>query len=203
MGPDSSDLVIHSVTEARLYAKVAPCPSCEGGPTAICHQSVEYDIADCRLLVPVHCRACDQRAVFVFSTKQIERCQPVYHCLFELREPASLPAAQVINPWPEPSHIIDLPNWLTLHMLSLEHARLAGLEARTMRDRGITRRYQVEARYCLDEALKFYSDDDELPGPAAFFGRDQLQRLFDHPELFVRSRLISLRDALPVGGAEG
>ena len=60
-----------------------------------------------------------------------------------------------------------------------------------------SRRLGYEAAQCLEEALKFYRDDNDLPPPEAFLREQSRQQLRERPNLFARSRLINLRARLP------
>jgi hypothetical protein len=59
------------------------------------------------------------------------------------------------------------------------------------------RRLALEAAQCLDEALKFYVEDNDLPTKDTFFHHGSRQRFRDHPEQFSRQRLLHLRSKLP------
>lgn len=188
-------LPVHTLTEARLYLKVTPCGHCGAGPFV-------YRISDTRVYgstmkIPARCRHCGQMTTFNFDTSEIEGRGPLFARLDELREPTHLPAAQVINPTREPSRVIDVAGWLTLHMAISEKARAMAVEAETMAQRGAVRRLQIEAGHCVDEALKFYEEDNELPPDDAFFTPDSRDRYRQRPELFTRQRLVTLRRALP------
>ena len=99
-------------------------------------------------------------------------------------------AAPRINPSPEPSRIIDVGQWLTLFRVILEAASQAA-------GRAESRRLGYEAAQCLDEALKFYDEDSDLPPEDAFFHEATADRFRSHPELFARQRLLAMRDKLP------
>jgi hypothetical protein len=59
------------------------------------------------------------------------------------------------------------------------------------------RRFGIQAAQCLDEALKFYLPDEELPGPVAFFNAASRERFRQHPEQFARRRLVEMKLKLP------
>ena len=127
-------------------------------------------------------------------------CQAVTRLRFRLpTPPESISAgragpadrAAVVNATGEPSRILDLGQWLTLFRMLTE---TAGHEA----NRTETRRLSLEASQCLDEALKFYDDEDnDLPPSEAFFHKDSRDRFNAHPEQFSRQRLLHLRSKLP------
>lgn len=69
--------------------------------------------------------------------------------------------------------------------------------ASTEPDRQKKRRLLIEAAQCLDEALKFYIDDNDLPPSGAFLHEGSKQRFRQNPGQFSRERLIHLRSKLP------
>lgn len=95
-----------------------------------------------------------------------------------------------INTSNAPSRLIDVGQWLVLFRVLLESA---GSET----DRRRARLLGFEAAQCLEEALKFYGPDNDLPPESACFSEGSLQRLRHHPQLFARSRLVNLRAKLP------
>ena len=99
-------------------------------------------------------------------------------------------AAARINPGAEPSRIIDVAQWLTLF-------RVVSEAAAAQSDPSESRRLGYEAAQCLEEALKFYRDDSDLPPPEALLHEQSRHQLRERPNLFARSRLINLRAKLP------
>ena len=69
--------------------------------------------------------------------------------------------------------------------------------ARTAEDCTQVRQLQLQAAQCLDEALKFYDPDNDVPPPEAFFSEDSQRHFRERPDLFSRQRLIELRAKLP------
>jgi hypothetical protein len=112
---------------------------------------------------------------------------------FEVSDPADWPTLESIvsiNRSDDHSQVIDVYGWITLHSMIVA-------QARDTEDRARARRMQMLAGLCLDEALKFYEEDNDLPPPEAFF-RDASRKQFqDRPEMFAVQRLIDLRTALP------
>jgi len=96
----------------------------------------------------------------------------------------------VVNSTDEPSWILDVAQWLTLFSMMTE---MAGKES----DKTAARRLSLEAAQCLDEALKFYEEDNDLPPTEAFFHQGSRDRFRDHPQQFSRQRLLHLRSRLP------
>ncbi len=89
------------------------------------------------------------------------------------------------------SELIDVAEWLGLchHFMDL---------AQTNPQEEQSHEQIVSARYCLNEALKFYPEDSHLPPPSAFFGRLGDQRYKEHPAVFLKTKLLELRRRLGV-----
>lgn len=171
-------LVAHSVAEAFLFVSLAYCPKCQRRPirpVGEIHRAVS-GADDWRL--SVNCPGCGQDTDLQFAIR-----------------PAPVAGVAVpINPLGQRSQIIDLAGWLTLFRTILD-----GAAGET--DRGDARAMTLEAVQCLDEALRFYSFGEDTPDETAFFAAISLQRFRDHPEQFRRSRLLALKDRLPVSGS--
>jgi len=172
-------LVAHSLAEAYLYILATPCASCGSGPLRGGEAELANDVGGAR-------------AVSIAAT--CGSCQGLTRLRFRLPAPPErIPAQQtpVVNPTAEPSQILDLSQWLTLFRMLTEKA---GHEA----SKSGARQLALEAAECLDEALKFYDDEDnDLPPVEAFFGKDSRDRFKAHPDQFSRRRLLHLRSKLP------
>jgi hypothetical protein len=64
------------------------------------------------------------------------------------------------------------------------------------------RELAYEAALCLDEALKFYDSDEELPSEDAFFSEAGRRRYREHPQHFARSKWRERRLKLPDAAAK-
>ncbi len=172
---DDARLHAHSLAEAFMYLGVTPCARCHKGPLA-CDEKISAD--DGRLItMQGQCAQCANRFEFIF-TLPINDAPQDRDDLYP-----------VLNPTEEPSHILDVGQWITLFRVILE---AADKEEKKIE----ARRLGYEAAQCLDEALKFYTDN-ELPPESAAFTPESRDRLRDHPELFARERLLDLRSKLP------
>ena len=180
---DSSFLPANSLAEAFLYILVTPCAACGRGP-------IRGEAAE---KLP---SAADSVRVTVRSWCPV--CGATPSLSFALPSDASLEKPQtgaVVNPGGRPSRLIDLPHWLTLFRMIVEAA------ARET-DKVQARHLGLEAAQCLEEALRFYDDEEnDLPGDEAFFS--DASRLVFHrrPEQFSRQRLMNLRSKLPSADA--
>ncbi|MGQ9648897.1 MAG: hypothetical protein ACUVXJ_02180 [Phycisphaerae bacterium] len=186
-------LIPHSLAEARLYVKTQRCASCGEGPLVISREAPSYDAAAHRLTVTVVCDECGQAARIAFCVREIERRGPVLSMLGELRDISRQPAAQVINPTRRPSRMIDVAGWVMLYTMLTEEARTESLKSTSMEKRAAVRRMRIEAAQCLDEALKFFNEDSDLPPREAFFTKESYRHFLDRPDLYTRQRLIEMR----------
>lgn len=176
---DGTPLTAHSHTEIDFFCKATPCAVCGRGPLERqesdeeCGQAVAHTAA-----VRVLCKACREPSAFSF------RLPP---------DPPSDPISEleIINPTEEPSRIIDVSRWITLYAVLHEKSARTSAPPRK-------RLLELQAGQCLDEALKFYDDEEnDLPPPSAFFDDSARARLRDQPQEFSRQRLINFRASLP------
>ena len=168
-------LPAHSLAEAHLYLKVTPCGECSKGPWEVAGEPAGD--GDRRTLA-ARCHHCGAAQEFTFQCDRA-RAAPGLEDL----------PVEPINPTDQPSRIIDLGQWISLFYHLLESAD------RTP-DKIEARRLGFEAAQCLDEALKFYGDD-ELPARSCFFADASRQAFAEHPEKFARQRLRDMRVRLP------
>jgi hypothetical protein len=167
-----------SVIERHFYLMVAQCSQCGKGPfKLVSTEKVPDQPVD---IWYVQCRQCRAGLRLVFDRKPL--------LVDEIESAAdSLPE---VNPSDRPSRLIDLGQWLGLF-----HRILAA--ASEEKDRKESQRLGYEATLCLEEALKFYIPESDLPPAEAFWTDISKQRLREHPELFVRQRLLQMREKLP------
>lgn len=181
MSDEASVIQIHSVAEAYLYLMVQPCPFCENAPLEKTHDLTKTGPGDSGWRLSASCPACRQDSTL----------------LFEIQPPPTREQAQSsrINPTPRPSRAIDLLGWLTLFQSILAAANKQKGAQRS-------RELAAEAAQCLDEALKFYQGDEELPPPDAFFTERSRRRFEAHPQQFARSQWLERRLRLPDTNAQ-
>ena len=171
----------HSVAEAFLYVLVTPCPICKCGARQASKSAP----------------AGDGGVISIVAT--CDNCGGTEECFFEA--PGPLPAVDPlsdsapINPTAEPSELIDVAQWVTLYQLMLESAEETP-------DRQERRWRRFRAAQCLDEALKLYAPDSDVPPESAFFTDSSRSAFRDHPQRFARERLLDLRAKLPDVEAE-
>lgn len=167
-------LPAHTFNEAKLYLAVTTCQACGAGPWITGSIAPPTEAAP-EITLHAHCHACGAARVFVF------RC--------ENSLPADGPQAECINPTAYPSRLIDVRQWLSLFYLLIDEA-----SRETSKPESRLKGYR--AALCLEEALKFYGDN-ELPPATAFFSPASAGAFREHPERFARQRLRDLRSKLP------
>jgi len=179
---NSKPLLIHSLTEARLYVRIRPCDACPEGSLQADIAGLGLNLADQILVVPAQCKTCGKQADIRFALNQIDHLD-----LAAWLEPA----VEAINPTNEISQVLDVADWLTLHSL-------IEMEAKSAENPLQARKLHLEAAQCIDEAMKFFDEDNDLPPPDAFYSDRSMRQFRDHPEHFTREHLIDLRNRLPV-----
>lgn len=170
-------LPAHSLAEAFFYVMVARCPACnDGGLKAGNAQSLSSTAGEVLLTIPTECSKCKSTTNLLFA-------------LPEAPSPAgNQPAA--VNSTSDPSRIIDLAQWVTLAHVIIEAA-----SRETNRQQ--SRHLGMEAAQCLEEAIKFFRNDNDLPEPTAFFSAESRRRFEQAPQKFSRQRLVNQRAKLP------
>ena len=163
----------HSWAEAHIYLMVTPCANCSRGLWEITGEEDSPDTCSIKTL-RVRCLRCGTEKEFLFE------------CGEEGQKASSI---ELVNPTPAVSEIIDLGQWLSLFYMLVEKAGAA--------ESVESRRLGFQAAQCLGEALKFYTEDDELPPKSAFFVAASRQAFAEHPEKFARQRLRDMRGKLP------
>lgn len=167
-----------------MYLLATPCASCGRGPL----RGGEAERGD-----DPGGMAKRSAAMPVSIAATCGSCQMVTRWTFQLSGPlqaVSADQAPVVNSTDEPSRMLDVAQWLTLFGMKTEDA------GKTL-TKTAARRLSLEAAQCLDEALKFYEEDNDLPSKEAFFHEDSRERFLDHPQYFSRQRLLHLRSKLP------
>ena len=167
---------VHSVQEEYFYMMVHACPC--GGAWAGRSQQVENAGASLRHEVTARCARCGAE-----QTLRFELAAP---------GPGAAPptAIREINPTDEPSRALDLVEWMQLGRFYLE---------RIGRLRDLLERAQslLDARQCLEEALKFYGPGDDGPPPRALWSDASRAKAAEQPALYSRAGLAAMLDRMP------
>lgn len=175
----TAPLPAHSVAEASLYLMATPCPSCGRGPLASREIIRPFrDSGPATVQIGAVCDACGAERGFRFTL------------------PAMAPDESGSDPPPineraDASSILDVGQWLTLF-------RMFEARAGQAHSRSEGRRLAMQAAQCIEEALKFYDDqENDLPPPSAMFVESTRRHFAAAPEHYSRRRLIELRAKLP------
>ena len=179
--PADGSLRAHSLAELYLYLMVTPCPNCGRGPLAGDPAKSLAGGPVGRLSVASTCKSCKHAFDLEFDLPAGAVSEP---------DAPMHSSNAIINPTDEPSAIIDVAGWITLFR-SITQA------AADTADKPEARHLGLEAAQCLEEALKFYDADNDLPPDRALFSEQSRQLLRDHPQRFARSRLVGFRSKLP------
>ncbi|MBE3123753.1 MAG: hypothetical protein IMZ65_03030, partial [Planctomycetes bacterium] len=95
-----------------------------------------------------------------------------------------------VNPTPEPSRAIDLAEWLDLARFYLGRAQRlteAVEKAQSL----------LDARLCLEEALKFLPPGADAPPPEALWSGESRRKAAENPDLFKRAAIEGMLGRLP------
>jgi len=175
----AAPLRAHSVVEACLYLMATPCTACRSGAFAVEAPVAGHVPGGVRIAAT--CRNCGLTQGWEFIAPEAD-----------LRgDPLSTSAP--INASDEPSRLIDVVQWVTLAQVLLEaSATTPGAQEQRWR--------RIRAGQCLDEALKFYDAENELPPATGLMTESSRSAVREHPQRYARSRLLQQRGELPVHG---
>ena len=164
---------VHSVQEEYFYLMVHPC-GC-GGAWQSESQNVDEDGPRVTHHVTARCAACGTGQTFHF----------------QLDAPVGPkgPIRQV-NPTDEPSRAIDLAGWMDLARFYL--GRIDRLQQAVERAQSL-----LDARQCLEEALKFYDARREDPPASALWSKASRDKARRQGDAFQRSALVQMLDRIP------
>jgi len=188
---------LHSLGEAYLYVRVTPCAVCAGpldGDEARC----ERDAAAGTLSLETCCRRCEAPFERVFDASGVVEAEFTLLHEGRLAGPWQLDPPE-LNLTEDASEVIDVAGWLAMFTWVNDEARRAGEQARDAAGRSAARRMRLVAGACLEEALKFFEEDNDLPPDEAFFGDETRRQFWERPELFTRQYITDLRFALLKG----
>lgn len=174
--PHTPPVPAHSIAEAFLYVSIARCPRCDAGPLKAAGELVRDAGAVGGWRLPVACGACRRESTLYYEIDP----PPSRADVVDVR----------LNPTPHRSRAIDLLGWLTLFRTILKASQDCA-------DKSEARRLAAEAIQCLDEALKFYDEGNDLPPREAFFTAESRSRFETHPEQFLRTKWLHHRSLLP------
>ncbi|MBN2563166.1 MAG: hypothetical protein JXQ75_19765 [Phycisphaerae bacterium] len=176
MYADDDVVQVHSVAEAYLYIMVARCRNCDRGPLRQRADLTKTSASPGGWALATACTTCGAEATIHFAIEPAPTRQEAQ--------------SNEVNRTAQRSQAIDLLGWLTLFQTILG-------KVEEQEDKQTRRQLAYEAAQCLDEALKFYDADNELPAEDAFFSEESRRRFRDHPQRFIRSEWRQRRLMLP------
>lgn len=196
MASASDALVVHSLTEASLYLMLVPCGACGGSAVPnIAQARQDQDAA--RLVVPTVCRKCHHDGEVRFDLSGVDTTERAGG-LVGWAALAQAGQAPPINRSEKCSRVLDVAGWMMLAGRLSEAARVKMSPDAPATDRTAGRQMLIQAGECLDEALKFYEADNDLPPADAFFTDAGKRQFREQPERFLRQQILGLRAKLPV-----
>ena len=164
---------VHSVQEEYFYLMVHHC-AC-GGPWMTESQHVEDKSAHPHHRVEAHCFKCQTRRTFLFAIdSQADSKGPV----------------RQVNPTAEPSRALDAVQWMDLAQFYL--GRIERLKEAVEKAQSL-----LDARQCIEEALKFYGPGDDAPPATALWSDASRKKARAQPETFRRAALAAMLEKIP------
>jgi len=163
----------HSIQEEYFYLMVHPC-GCGGA-----WQSETQDTAPhpegLRHSILARCARCGQPQTF--------------HFLLDSSAGPKQPI-RLVNPTPEPSRAIDAAEWMDLARFYL--GRIPRLTKPMERAQSL-----LDARQCLEEALKFYGPGDDDPLPSALWSKKSRKKVGQQRDAFRRTSIAAMLEKIP------
>jgi len=174
-GAPHESVPVHSVQEEYFWLMVHRC-AC-GGPWAPQGQTVEPSGEQVIHHVSVRCAVCGTERTMRFALRAVT--------------PAGGPApVRQVNPMPEPSRALDAAEWMDLARFYLE--RIERLTSPTERAQSL-----LDARECLEEALKFYGPEDDSPPAEALWSEASRAKVAAAPDPFRRATIQAMLEKIP------
>ena len=173
--PDApeTDVRVHGVQEEYFYMMVHPCLC--GGAWASHSQTAEETSGQVVHRVAAKCFRCGKEQAF----------------RFRLDAPGgSKVAIREVNPTTEPSCALDAAEWMQLARFYL--GRIERLKKPAERAQSL-----LDARQCLEEALKFYGPGDDDPPPEALWSEKSRKALAHDRAAFRRAAIEAMLEKIP------
>ncbi|MBM4018027.1 MAG: hypothetical protein FJ288_06805 [Planctomycetes bacterium] len=171
--PSEPAVHVHSVQEEYFYLMVHRC-AC-GGPWHTEAQEVQDAPGQLAHRVEARCFKCRARRSF--------------HFILDSHGGPKGPVRQV-NPTCDPSRALDAAEWLDLAQFYL--GRIERLKDPVERTQSL-----LDARQCLEEALKFYGPSDDAPPAPALWSDAGRAKAAASPETFRRAAIEAMLQRIP------
>ena len=164
---------VHSVQEEYFYMMVHPC-AC-GGAWLGSAQEVQESPAEVVHRLTARCSRCRKERFFLFRLSDTGNSQG--------------PIRQ-INPTLDPSCAIDLAEWMDLAQFYL--GRIDRLTRPVEKAQSL-----LDARQCLEEALKFFGPADDAPPPSALWSEASRAKAARQSNAFRRTTIEAMLARMP------
>jgi hypothetical protein len=173
--PKSADapVRVHSVQEEYFYLMVHPCDC--GGPWQQTGQQVEPTSTGVLHRIATACHRCKKAGAFAFR--------------LDAANTSKAPIRQV-NPTLDPSLAIDAAEWLGLAQFYL--GRIGRLKDGVEKAQSL-----LDARQCLEEALKFYGPGDDTPPASALWSEASRKKAAASAAAYRRTKLEEMIARIP------
>ena len=166
---------VHSVQEEYFYLMVHPCDC--GGAWLPGDQHVERTARGLVHHVRASCSACGKDRTLEFGLPGGDA-------------PGRPAAVREINPTAAPSKAVDLAEWMDLARFYLE--RIGRLKDKVRKAQSL-----LDARLCLEEALKFYGPGDDAPPAGALWSDSSRAKVAAQPDAFRRASVEKMLGRIP------
>lgn len=164
---------VHSVQEEYFYLMVHCC-AC-GGPWLSESQDIDESGPKVLHTVRGRCFKCRQERRFRFT--------------HDTRPDPKSPIRQ-INATAEPSHALDVAEWMDLAQFYLE--RIERLKNPVERAQSL-----LDARQCIEEAVKFYGPGDDGVPASALWSDESRKKVSRRRDAFRRASLSQMIEKIP------
>jgi len=171
--PSDDPVHVHGIQEEYFYLMVHRCVC--GGAWQTDAQEVEEDESCVLHEMAATCFTCGARRTFRFR--------------LDAHRGSGGPIRQV-NPTADPSRALDVAEWMDLAKFYL--GRIERLTEPVQKAQSL-----LDARQCLEEALKFYGPRDDAPPASALWSDGSRRKAAGQAETFRRATIEAMLDRLP------
>ncbi len=172
---DETTIHAHSVQEEYFYMMVNPCDC--GGAWFPADQQIERGDDRVAHRIEAKCSRCGKERTFPFE-------------LPGEAHPDGPTQVREINATDEPSRAVDLAQWLDLAEFYL--TRIEKLKDNVRKAQSL-----LDARLCLEEALKFYGPDDAEPPAEALWSKASRKKARRQADTFRRETIEKMLERIP------
>ncbi len=180
--PITVEIAAHSIAEEHLFIDTMQCHACGGGP-------VKRDVHYFPCTWILKCSSCDQ--THELRSEQSLIMTEEYVRVLNSNDPTRIRRYQRrYNHTDEPSNIIELTTWLLFITACL--ANIDELANRGEQESGHYVAVEFHLVQSLQEALKFYTGEEEFPPRDAFFSEETYGRYQEDKSVLSQAVLRSI-----------